>query len=247
TDPVAGRDLRLSIDIHLQRVAEGMLNGRRGAIVAIEPDTGDVLAFVSQPSFDPNLFVNGIDIENWKNLTESPDKPLINRPLTGTYPIGSTYKPFMALAGLQLGFRTARQVIHDPGFFELAGHRFRNAGSVAYGSVNLHRSLVVSSDTYYYSLASEMGVNRIHDFMKPFGFGQITGIDLDGEKSGVLPSTEWKRKRYSKPSDQHWYNGETVSVGVGQGYNAFTILQLAQATAVLANGGTYMRPHVVKS
>lgn len=247
TDPIAGRDLRLSIDIYLQRVAESMLDGRRGAIVAIEPDTGDVLAFVSQPSFDPNLFVNGIDVENWRALTESPDKPLINRPLTGTYPIGSTYKPFMALAGLQLGFRTARQVVHDPGFFELAGHRFRNAGSVAYGSVNLHRSLVVSSDTYYYSLASEMGVNRIHDFMKPFSFGQLTGIDLEGEKAGVLPSTEWKRQRYSKPKDQHWYNGETVSVGVGQGYNSFTILQLAQATSVLANGGTYMRPHVAKS
>lgn len=247
TDPVAGRDLRLSIDIQLQRVAEEMLKGRRGAVVAIEPDTGDVLAFVSQPSFDPNLFVNGIDIENWRALTESPDKPLLNRPLTGTYPIGSTYKPFMALAGLELGLRTPRETIYDPGYFELAGHRFRNAGSVAYGSVNLHRSLVVSSDTYYYALASEMGVNRIHDFMKPFGFGQITGIDLEGEKAGILPSTEWKRQRYSKPRDQHWYNGETVSVGVGQGYNAFTILQLAQATAVLANGGTYMRPHVVKS
>ncbi len=247
TDPVAGRDLRLSIDIHLQRVAETMLEGRRGAVVAIEPDSGDVLAFVSQPSFDPNLFVNGIDSENWRALSESPDKPLINRPLTGTYPIGSTYKPFMALAALELGFRTARETTYDPGYFELAGHRFRNAGSVAYGHVNLHRSLVVSSDTYYYALASEMGVNRIHDFMKPFGFGQITGIDLEGEKRGILPSTEWKRRRYSRPRDQHWYNGETVSVGVGQGYNAFTILQLAQATAVLANGGKYIRPHVVKS
>lgn len=247
TEPQAGRDLRLSIDIHLQRVAEQALAGRRGAVVAIEPTTGDILAFVSQPSYDPNLFVNGIDVENWRLLSESPDKPLINRPLSGTYPIGSTYKPFMALAGLELGVRKASDIIYDPGFFELAGHRFRNAGSVAYGPTNLHRSLVVSSDTYYYSLASELGVNRIHDFMKPFGFGQVTGIDLEGERSGILPSTEWKRQHFRKPEQQRWYNGETVSVGVGQGYNSFTILQLAQATAVLASGGTYMRPHVVKS
>src|SRR5690606_1406297 len=125
---------------------------------------------------------------NWKLLSESPDRPLINRPLSGTYPIGSTYKPFMALAGLEYGVRGANDVIHDPGFFELAGHRFRNAGSVAYGATNMHRSLVVSSDTYYYSLAAELGVNRIHDFMKPFGFGQQTGIDLEGERTGVLPS-----------------------------------------------------------
>ncbi|MGE4336051.1 MAG: penicillin-binding protein 2, partial [Pigmentiphaga sp.] len=247
TEPQAGRDLRLSIDIHLQRVAEKALGGRRGAVVAIEPTTGDVLAFVSQPSYDPNLFVNGIDVENWRLLSESPDKPLINRPLSGTYPIGSTYKPFMALAGLELGVRKASDIIYDPGFFELAGHRFRNAGNVAYGPTNLHRSLVVSSDTYYYSLASELGVNRIHDFMKPFGFGQLTGIDLEGERAGILPSTEWKRQHFRKPEQQRWYNGETVSVGVGQGYNSFTILQLAQATAVLASGGTYMRPHVVKS
>ncbi|MCK9511178.1 MAG: penicillin-binding protein 2 [Pigmentiphaga sp.] len=247
TEPQAGRDLRLSIDIHLQRVAEQALAGRRGAVVAIEPTTGDILAFVSQPSYDPNLFVNGIDVENWRLLSESPDKPLINRPLSGTYPIGSTYKPFMALAGLELGVRKASDIIYDPGFFELAGHRFRNAGSVAYGPTNLHRSLVVSSDTYYYSLASELGVNRIHDFMKPFGFGQVTGIDLEGERSGILPSTEWKRQHFRKPEQQRWYNGETVSVGVGQGYNSFTILQLAQATAVLASGGTYIRPHVVKS
>ena len=247
TDPVAGRDLTLALDLNLQRVAEAALAGQRGALVAIEPVTGDVLAFVSQPSFDPNLFVNGIDVENWRALSQSPDKPLINRPLNGTYPIGSTYKPFMALAGLEYGVRKASDITYDPGYFELAGHRFRNAGNAAYGATNMHRSLVVSSDTYYYSLASDLGVNRIHDFMKPFGFGQVTGIDLEGEKAGILPSTEWKRRNYRKPEDQRWYSGETVSVGIGQGYNSFTILQLAQATAVLANGGTYMRPHVVKS
>lgn len=247
TDPIAGRDLTLALDLNLQRVAEAALQGQRGALVAIEPVTGDVLAFVSQPSFDPNLFVNGIDVENWRALSQSPDKPLINRPLNGTYPIGSTYKPFMALAGLEYGVRKASDITYDPGYFELAGHRFRNAGNAAYGSTNMHRSLVVSSDTYYYSLASDLGVNRIHDFMKPFGFGQITGIDLEGEKAGILPSTEWKRRNYRKAEDQRWYSGETVSVGIGQGYNSFTILQLAQATAVLANGGTYMRPHVVKS
>ncbi len=246
TDPIAGRDLVLSIDLDLQRAAEAVMANQRGALVAIEPTTGDVLAFVSQPSFDPNLFVNGIDVENWKALSESPDKPLINRPLSGTYPIGSTYKPFMALAGLEYGVRKPNDITYDPGYFELAGHRFRNAGNAAYGATNMHRSLVVSSDTYYYSLASELGVNRIHDFMKPFGFGQVTGIDLEGEKAGVLPSTDWKKRNYRKAADQRWYTGETVSVGIGQGYNSFTILQLAQATAVLANNGTYMRPHVVK-
>lgn len=244
-DPVPGANLVLSIDIGLQKEAEKQFEGRRGALVAIEPKTGDVLAFVSAPSFDPNLFIDGIDVESWRNLNESPDHPLINRPLYGTYPIGSTYKPFVGLAALELGKRTATQRIGDPGYFEFGGQRFRNAGGAVYGPTDMHRAIVVSSDTYFFSLGPEIGVNALHDFSKQFGFGQITGIDLEGERRGVLPSTEWKRQAYKKPAQQRWYAGETVSVAVGQGYNSFTLLQLAQATAVLANNGTYMQPHLV--
>lgn len=244
-DPVPGANLRLSLDIHLQKAIEQEFEGRRGALVAIHPPTGEVLAFVSAPSFDPNLFIDGIDVENWKRLNESPDHPLVNRPLTGTYPIGSTYKPFVGLAALELGKRNATDRIQDPGYFEFGGQRFRNAGGAAYGPTDMHRAIVVSSDTYFFSLGPEIGVNALHDFAKQFGFGQRTGIDLDGERRGVLPSTEWKRNAYKKPAQQRWYAGETVSVAVGQGYNSFTLLQLAQATAVLANDGVYMRPHLV--
>lgn len=244
-DPVPGTDLQLSLDIGLQQHAEAQFEGRRGALVAIEPSTGEVLAFVSAPSFDPNLFVDGIDVENWRKLNESPDHPLINRPLFGTYPIGSTYKPFVALAALEMGKRRAQDRLSDPGYFEFGGQRFRNAGGAVYGWTDMHRALVVSSDTYFYSLGPEIGVDALHDFSKQFGFGQLTGIDLDGERRGILPSREWKRQAYKHPSQQRWYAGETVSVVVGQGYNSFTLLQLAQATAVLANNGVYMTPHLV--
>ncbi len=245
TDPVPGSDLTLSLDIGLQEVAEAEFAGKRGALVAIEPKTGEILAFVSAPSFDPNLFIDGIDVENWRKLNESPDHPLINRPLYGTYPIGSTYKPFVGLAALELGKRTATQRFPDPGYFEFGNQRFRNAGGAVYGPTDMHRAIVVSSDTYFFSLGPELGVNALHDFSKQFGFGQLTGIDLDGERRGVLPSTEWKRKAYKTPEQQRWYAGETVSIAVGQGYNAFTLLQLAQATSVLANAGSYMQPHLV--
>lgn len=244
-DPAPGANLVLSLDIGLQKVAEKLFEGKRGALVAIDPKTGDVLAFVSSPSFDPNLFVDGIDVENWRKLNDSPDHPLINRPLYGTYPIGSTYKPFVALAALQLHKRSATERIPDPGYFEFAGQKYRNAGGAAYGPTDMHRALVVSSDTYFFSLGPEIGVDALHDFTKQFGFGQLTGIDLDGERRGVLPSTAWKRHAYKKPSQQHWYTGESISVAVGQGYNSFTLLQLAQATAVLANNGVYMKPHLV--
>lgn len=245
-DPVPGQNLQLSIDIGLQREAEKLFEGRRGALVAIEPKTGEVLAFVSAPSFDPNLFVDGIDVESWRKLNESPDHPLINRPLFGTYPIGSTYKPFVALAALALNKRGANDRISDPGYYEFGGQRFRNAGNAAYGPTNMHRALVVSSDTYFYSLGPEIGVDALHDFSKQFGFGQITGIDLDGERRGILPSREWKRQAYKKTADQRWYAGETISVAVGQGYNSFTLLQLAQATSTLANDGLYIKPHLVR-
>lgn len=244
--PQSGKNLILSLDVNLQRLAEDAFGERRGALVAIEPVTGDVLAFVSKPTYDPNLFIDGIDVENWKLLNESPDKPLINRPLTGTYPIGSTYKPFMALAALELGKRTPQQAISDPGYFMYGNHRFRDDKEGGHGTVDMYKSIVDSCDTYYYMLASDLGVDAIHDFMKPFGFGQLTGIDLQGEKVGVLPSTAWKRRVNRKPELQRWYPGETISIGIGQGYNSFTLLQLAQATAVLANNGVVMKPHLVK-
>ncbi len=246
-DPVPGANLVLSLDMGLQRVAEEAFKDFRGALVAIEPATGDVLAFVSQPSYDPNLFIDGIDQESWRQLNESLDHPLINRPVFGTYPIGSTYKPFVALAALQLNRRRATDIINDPGYYEFGGQRFRNSGATAYGALDMHRALVVSSDTYFYSLGPEIGINPLHDFMKPFSFGQLTGIDIEGEKRGILPSTEWKRNAYKKREQQRWYAGESISVAVGQGYNAFTLMQLAQATSVLANDGVYMKPHLVRA
>ena len=243
TPPVAGNALRLSIDIRLQEVIERAFEDRRGALIAIEPETGDVLAFVSKPTVDPNLFVDGIDPKVWEDLNADPDKPLLNRALRGTYPIGSTYKPFLALAALETGKRRPEQVINDPGFFMYGGRRFRDSNKVPLGPVNLHTSIVKSSDIYYYQLADDLGVDTIHDFMKPWGFGQITGIDVDGEMTGILPSTEWKMRRFK----QKWYGGETISIGIGQGYNAFTLLQLAHATATLANDGVVMKPHIVRS
>ena len=239
-----GNTVMLSIDIKLQRLVEDMYGERRGALVAIDPKTGEVLAFVSKPTFDPNLFVEGIDSESWKELSESLDKPLLNRALRGTYPPGSTYKPFMALAALQTGKRGPSVVVNDPGYFNFGGHRFGSPeGNI--GGVDMRRSIQLSSNIYYYSLANEMGVDLIHDFMKPLGFGQITGIDLGGEVRGVLPSTEWKRNAYKRPEQKKWYAGETISLGIGQGYNSFTMLQLAQATSIVADGGIKHRPHLV--
>ncbi|TPG18907.1 penicillin-binding protein 2 [Variovorax guangxiensis] len=239
-----GDTVMLSLDIKLQKLVEDMYGDRRGALVAFNPKTGEVLAFVSKPTFDPNLFVEGIDTESWKELSESLDKPLLNRALRGTYPPGSTYKPFMALAALQTGSRGPNVVVNDPGFFNFGGHRFGSPeGNI--GGVDMRRSIQLSSNIYYYSLANEMGVDKIHDFMKPLGFGQVTGIDLGGELRGVLPSTEWKRNAYKRPEQKKWYAGETISLGIGQGYNTFTMLQLAQATSIVANGGVRYRPHVV--
>lgn len=239
----SGKNLVMSLDIRLQKLIETWYGNRRGALVAIEPQTGDVLAFVSMPNFDPNLFVDGIDQQSWQELNTNPDRPLLNRPLRGTYPPGSTYKPFMALAVSKSGVRKPKESIFDPGYFALGKHRFRDSKPAGHGNVDLYRSIVVSSDTYYYGAAYSMGVDYIHDFMKPWGFGQLTGIDLRDEATGVLPSTDWKKRRFKQP----WYPGETPSIGIGQGYNSFTILQLAHATATLANDAVVMRPHVVKS
>jgi len=241
-----GNNVTLSIDIRLQQVAERIFAGRRGAVVAIEPGTGSVLAFVSSPGFDPNLFVEGIDATNWAELNNSPDRPLNNRAIAGVYPPGSTFKPYMALAALELGKRTPRSTISDPGYFEFGGRRFRDSKPGGHGTVDLYKSIVASSDTFYYMLANDMGIDAIAAFMKHFGFGSVTGIDLKGEAEGVLPSPEWKRKRFRTPEQQKWYAGETISIGIGQGYNAYTPAQLALAMATLANNGVMMRPRLVE-
>jgi penicillin-binding protein 2 len=241
--PQAGSTVVLSIDLGLQKLVEDMFGDRRGALVAIDPRTGEILAFVSKPTFDPNLFTDGVDPQVWQGYNESPDKPLLNRPLRGTYPPGSTYKPFMALAALESGKRAPGTTIYDPGYFQFGGHKFRDSNPRGNGAVDLHRSIVVSSDTYYYMVANDMGVDAIHDFMKPWGFGQLTGIDLEGEVQGILPSSAWKLRRYK----QKWLAGETISIGIGQGYNTFTILQLAHATATLAADGAVRPPRVVRA
>jgi penicillin-binding protein 2 len=244
---IPGQNVVLSIDIQLQKMVEDLFGQRRGALVALDPNTGEVLAFVSMPTFDPNLFVEGIDVENWKALNESTDKPLLNRALRGTYPPGSTYKPFMALGALATGKRSASTIVQDAGSWTYGGHTFRSHGDTGLGPVDMVRSIVLSSNVYYYSLANDMGVDTIHDFMKPLGFGQITGIDLPGEVRGILPSTEWKRNYYKKPEQKKWFGGETISLGIGQGYNAFTMVQLASATATIANGGQKFVPRVVRA
>lgn len=243
---VPGNNLVLSIDIELQRVVEEAFGKRRGALIAMDPATGEILAYVSKPAFDPNLFVDGIDQQNWDELNTSINRPLINRPVRGAYPPGSTYKPFMALAALELGYRTPQAAISDPGYFLYGNHRFRDDKVGGHGIVDMYKSIVQSCDTYYYILASEMGVDTMHDFMKQFGFGEQTGIDLPHERKGILPSTEWKRNAYRNPNQKKWYAGETISLGIGQGYNTFTPLQLAYATALLVNNGSAARPHLVK-
>ena len=245
TAALPGNDVTLTLDIRLQQVAEIAFGERRGALVAIEPSSGGVLALVSKPGFDPNQFVDGIDPQYWAELNNSPDKPLNNRAISGLYPPGSTFKPFMALAALQLGKRTPRSTIVDPGYFVFGERRFRDSKPGGHGVVDLHKSIVVSSDVYYYQLANDMGIDAIAGFMRHFGFGARSGIDLQGEAAGVLPSPEWKTKRFRRPADQRWYPGETISIGIGQGYNAYTPIQLALATATLANGGAMYKPRLV--
>ncbi len=202
TPATPGNNLILSIDIELQKVVEQAFGERRGALVAIEPATGDILAYVSRPGFDPNLFVDGIDQQSWDELNTSLDRPLVNRPLSGAYPPGSTYKPFMALAALELGKRKPQDAISDPGYFWLGNHKFRDDKEGGHGMVDMYKSIVQSCDTYYYMLANDMGVDAIHDFMKPFGFGQLTGIDLEHERAGVLPSHDLEAERLQEAASR---------------------------------------------
>jgi len=245
TPPVSGNNLTLSIDLKLQDIAEKAFGERRGALVAIQPETGEVLSLVSMPTFDPNLFVGGIDTKNWRRLNDSIDKPLINRPLRGVYPPGSTFKPFVALAGLEAGKRVPPFSIRDAGYFSLPNstHRYRDWKPSGHGIVDIKRAITISCDTFFYGLAVELGIERMADFVRHFGFGEKSGIDIRGENSGLLPTPDWKRRRYNKP----WYMGETVIVGIGQGYTLVTPMQLAYATAVLANKGTAVRPHLVSA
>ena len=246
TAPISGDNLTLTLDVKLQEIAEKAFGDRRGALVAIEPSTGGILALVSKPTFDPNLFIDGIRSEDWNELNNSPSRPMINRALNGAYPPGSTFKPFMALAALEQGKRTANQAIADPGFFNFGGHTFRDDKKGGHGIVDMYKSIVHSCDTYYYILANDMGIENIARFMGTLGLGSKTGVDLEGESTGVLPSPEWKKRRFKRPDQQKWFAGETISIGIGQGYNAYTPIQLAQATAALANNGVLFRPHLVK-
>ncbi len=246
TPPVAGDNLTLTIDAKLQQVAEQAFGDQNGALVAIDPSTGGILALVSMPNFDPNQFVDGIDTQNWDALNNSPDRPMLDRALNGIYPPGSTFKPYLALAALQDGKRTPQQTIVDPGYFSFGGHIFHDDKPGGHGIVDLHKALVVSCDTYFYMLANDLGIERIAKFVRKFGFGQRTGVDIEGESEGVLPSPEWKKKHFKNPEQQRWYAGETISIGIGQGYNAYTPIQLAQAVATLANNGVMYRPHLVK-
>ncbi|MSP86610.1 MAG: penicillin-binding protein 2 [Methylotenera sp.] len=243
TPPVPGSNLTLSIDSKLQEIAETAFGDRRGALVAINPKTGEVLSYVSQPTFDPNLFVDGIDVDNWKSLNDSLDKPLVNRPVRGIYPPGSTFKPFVAMAGLENGRRTPPFSIHDPGYFTLgnSSHHYRDWKPGGHGSVDMQRAITVSCDTFFYGLALDLGVEKLTGFVRNFGFGEKSGVDIQGENGGLLPTPEWKMRRYKQP----WYQGETVIIGIGQGYTLVTPFQLAQATATLANNGVAMKPHLV--
>lgn len=243
-DPVRGNDLYLSLDYGLQMVASEQLAGRRGAIVAIDPRTGEILALVSSPSFNPNLFVTGISNKNYSELRDSLDQPLYNRAVQGAYPPGSTIKPMFGLGGIHYGLVDWSTAISDPGYFTLPGdsHRFRDHKKSGHGSVNLHKAQVVSCDTYFYVLSYRMGIDKMNTWMRQFGFGEKTGVDLPSESTGLYPNPEWKlRTRKS-----NWLKGETISVSIGQGAFTATPLQLAMATAITANQGSHVTPHVLR-
>ncbi len=245
TDPLPGRDVVLTLDVHLQEVAEKALGGRRGAVVAIQPQTGEVLAMVSQPSFDPNPFVTGISFKAYAELRDSIDRPLYNRVLRGLYPPGSTIKPMVAVAGLDAGVVTPTSRVFDPGFYQLPNnsHKYRNWNRTGDGWVDLNTAIMRSNDTYFYDLAHKMGIDRLHDYMTRFGIGQRVSLDMFEETAGLMPSRDWKRARYRQP----WYPGETLILGIGQGYMQATPLQLAQATALVATKGKWIRPHLART
>jgi penicillin-binding protein 2 len=242
--PIVGEDLFLSLDVKLQITAETLLEGRRGAIAAINPQNGEVLALASVPMFDPNLFVNGISHKNYNALRNNPDRPLYNRALQGGYPAGSTIKPIVALAGLEHGIVTQTSKVRAPGFFQVPGHRhkYRCWKKSGHGYVDMNYSIAQSCDVYFYDLAYRLGIEKYSSFMNKFGFGIKTGIDLPSESAGLMPTPEWKKKRYN----QNWYPGDTVNIGIGQGFWLSTPLQLASATATLSTRGDRKRPHLLR-
>jgi len=248
-EPRAGMDLRMTIDIELQRVAEEAFAGRRGGAVAIDPANGDVLVFASLPSYDPNGFARGISRSDYRALTENPDQPLFNRVLRGTYPPGSTIKPLMALAGLEYDVIRPEDQAYCGGAYSLPGsrHRFRDFKREGHGAMDMKSAVTQSCDVYFYRLANTLGIQRIHDSMARMGFGQPTGIDVAGERGGIMPSPAWKKTAFSDASQQVWFPGETVIVGIGQGYWTATLLQLAKATALLATRGHHFRPRLVRA
>ncbi|UVL78021.1 penicillin-binding protein 2 [Pseudomonas putida] len=245
TDPKPGKDIVLSLDIKLQEAAEAALGGRRGAVVALDPRTGEVLAMVSQPSFDPNLFVTGISFKAYAELRDSIDRPLFNRVLRGLYPPGSTIKPAVAIAGLDSGVVNASSRVFDPGYYQLPNydHKYRNWNRSGDGWVDLDTAIMRSNDTYFYDLAHKMGIDRLSSYMNRFGIGQRVSLDMFEESAGLMPSREWKRATRR----QAWFPGETLILGIGQGYMQATPLQLAQATALIANKGVWNRPHLAKT
>ena len=243
--PESGKNLKLNIDLPLQLKANEILGDRRGAIVAMDPRNGELLAFVSKPSYDPNLFVNGIDKNSYQKLISSDDKPLINRVLNGKYPPGSTIKPFLGYAALESSLVKSNDKVWCPGWFSLKGseHRYRDWKKQGHGATDLNHAIMESCDVYFYSLAYEMGIDNIYKYLSEFGLGKKTGIDIEGESTALLPSRDWKKKKYNQP----WYPGETVIVGIGQGYSLVTPLQLVSATSAIANTGTLYKPTLVKS
>ena len=245
TDPIPGKDIVLSLDIKLQEAAEEALAGRRGAVVALNPMTGEVLAMVSQPSFDPNLFVTGISFKAYAELRDSIDRPLFNRILRGQYPPGSTIKPAVAIAGLDSGVITPSSRVYDPGYYQLPNydHKYRNWNRSGDGYVDMDTAIMRSNDTYFYDLAHKLGIDRLSTYMNQFGIGQKVSLDMFEESAGLMPSREWKRATRR----QAWFPGETLILGIGQGYMQSTPLQLAQATALIASKGKWIRPHLAKT
>ena len=240
--PLPGKDIYLTLDLGLQQEAAAALGGRQGAIVAIDPESGGLLALVSSPSYDPNLFVNGIDAASYQRLRESPARPLFNRALQGQYPPGSTIKPFLGLAALHFALRENEQEDWCPGWFSLpkSSHRYRDWKKNGHGHVDLRTAIVESCDVYFYRLAQDLGITRLHDFLAMFGLGKRTGVDIPGEASGLVPSAQWKQRARG----ESWYTGETVITGIGQGFMLATPLQLAMATATLGRHGAALHPRL---
>ena len=250
TAAIDGYALKLTIDNNLQKLAWDLLGNNKGAIVAIDPNDGGVLAFVSKPGYDPNWFIDGISIDDWSDLTDDPKKPLLNRAAQGTYPPGSTFKPFLALSALFLGIRTPSSTMYDPGYYVIPGstHQFRDSEHHGRGTINLFEAITFSSDTYFYKLGLDMGVDRAYKTMSLFGFGKKTGIDLPEEAKGLLPSREWKARRFAKDEYlKNWQAADSVNFGIGQGFNNYTPLQMAFATSIIANSGTVNKPHFFKN